>query len=203
MLGIPLGILTFTSEGDSLVAIFFSMIVNVVASVVTTPFMAAVLVLIYFDLRVRKEGFDLQLLAQGVGHVSPGAESWTAGPGSGGHWGGAEPMGRRRRRLEPIPRRELASALRKLAAAGGQPQIPGPTAGRLRTAIHRPEARAGRHPDHGRRPPPARTSGRRPPGPRAEGTRRASPVPPARVRGAEGHHRSEGESSPPGEQPEQ
>jgi predicted secreted protein len=89
VLGIPLGILTFTSEGDSLVAIFFSMIVNVVASVITTPFMAAVLVLIYFDLRVRKEGFDLQLLAQGVGHpVSPGAESWTAGPGSGGHWGG-------------------------------------------------------------------------------------------------------------------
>jgi hypothetical protein len=89
VLGVPLGILTFTSEGDSLVAIFFAMIVNVVASVVTTPFMAAVLVLIYFDLRVRKEGFDLQLLAQGVGHpVSPGAESWTAGPGSGGHWGG-------------------------------------------------------------------------------------------------------------------
>jgi predicted secreted protein len=90
VLGIPLGILTFASEGDSLVAIFFSMIVNVVASVITTPFMAAVLVLIYFDLRVRKEGFDLQLLAQGVGHpVSPGAESWTAGGGSGGHWGGA------------------------------------------------------------------------------------------------------------------
>jgi predicted secreted protein len=89
ILGVPLGILTFSSESDSLVAIVFSMIVNVVASVITTPFMAAVLVLIYFDLRVRKEGFDLQLLAQGVGHpVSPGAESWTAGGGSGGHWGG-------------------------------------------------------------------------------------------------------------------
>ena len=89
VLGIPLGILTFSSAGDSLVAIFLAMIVNVVASVVTTPFMAAVLVLIYFDLRVRKEGFDLQLLAQGVGHpVSPGAQSWSADPGSGGHWGG-------------------------------------------------------------------------------------------------------------------
>ena len=90
VLGIPLGILTFSSEGDSLSAIFFSMIVNVAASVITTPFMAAVLVLIYFDLRVRKEGFDLQLLAQGVGHpVSPGAETWTAGGGSGGQWGAA------------------------------------------------------------------------------------------------------------------
>jgi hypothetical protein len=89
VLGIPLGILTFSSEGDSLLAIFLSMVVNVVASVVTTPFMAAVLVLIYFDLRVRKEGFDLQLLAQGVGHpVSPGAEAWFAGSGAGGHWGG-------------------------------------------------------------------------------------------------------------------
>jgi hypothetical protein len=89
VLGIPLGILTFSEQGDSLVAIFLAMVVNVVASVVTTPFMAAVLVLIYFDLRVRKEGFDLQLLAQGVGHpVSPGAGTWTAGAGSGGHWGG-------------------------------------------------------------------------------------------------------------------
>ncbi|HEX6382445.1 MAG TPA: glycerophosphoryl diester phosphodiesterase membrane domain-containing protein, partial [Acidimicrobiia bacterium] len=89
VLGIPLGILAFSTDGNSLSAIFFSMIVNVVASVITTPFMAAVLVLIYFDLRVRKEGFDLQLLAQGVGHpVSPGAESWAAGGASGGHWGG-------------------------------------------------------------------------------------------------------------------
>ena len=89
VLGIPLGILTLSSEGDSLSAIFFSMIFNIVASVVTTPFMAAVLVLIYFDLRVRKEGFDLQLLAQGVGQpVSPGAESWIAS-GAGGHWGDA------------------------------------------------------------------------------------------------------------------
>lgn len=89
VLGIPLGLLTFSTEGDSLIAIFLSMIVNVAASVITTPFMAAVLVLIYFDLRVRKEGFDLQLLAQGVGHpVSPGAGAWTAGGGPGGHWGG-------------------------------------------------------------------------------------------------------------------
>ena len=92
VLGIPLGILAFSTDGNSLPAIFFSMIVNVVASVITTPFMAAVLVLIYFDLRVRKEGFDLQLLAQGVGHpVSPGAESWAADSTSGGHW--APPSG--------------------------------------------------------------------------------------------------------------
>ena len=36
----------------------------------TTPFIAAVVVVVYFDLRVRKEGFDLELLARRVG-VAP------------------------------------------------------------------------------------------------------------------------------------
>lgn len=37
--------------------------IGIVGSVLTTPFLAAVVVIIYFDLRVRKEGFDLELLA--------------------------------------------------------------------------------------------------------------------------------------------
>ena len=40
---------------------------NFVASLVTTPFIAAVVMLVYFDLRVRKEGFDLALLAERMG----------------------------------------------------------------------------------------------------------------------------------------
>lgn len=51
-------------------------IANTAASVVTTPFTAAVITVLYFDLRVRKEGFDLELLARRVG-VEPN-------PGSGG-----------------------------------------------------------------------------------------------------------------------
>jgi hypothetical protein len=39
---------------------------NLVVSLVTTPFVAAVTTLVYFDLRVRKEGFDPALLGQGV-----------------------------------------------------------------------------------------------------------------------------------------
>ncbi len=74
--------------------------VNVGTSVITTPFMAAVLVLIYFDLRVRKEGFDLELLSQGVGvpGAPPAGGPWTA-PGGypGGGWappgGGWAPPG--------------------------------------------------------------------------------------------------------------
>jgi hypothetical protein len=38
---------------------------NLVVSLVTTPFVAAVTTLVYFDLRVRKEGFDLARLAEG------------------------------------------------------------------------------------------------------------------------------------------
>jgi hypothetical protein len=40
---------------------------NLVVSLVTTPFVAAVTTLVYFDLRVRKEGFDLALLAERMG----------------------------------------------------------------------------------------------------------------------------------------
>jgi hypothetical protein len=40
---------------------------NLVVSLVTTPFVAAVTTLVYFDLRVRKEGFNPGLLAEGTG----------------------------------------------------------------------------------------------------------------------------------------
>ncbi len=41
------------------------------ASALTTPLSAAVLTVLYFDLRVRKEGFDLELLAERVGLAEP------------------------------------------------------------------------------------------------------------------------------------
>ena len=40
---------------------------NTAGAVVTTPIAAAVTMVMYFDLRVRKEGFDLELLARQVG----------------------------------------------------------------------------------------------------------------------------------------
>lgn len=48
-----------------------SAVVGTVSGVITTPFMAALVAVIYFDLRVRKEGFDLELLAAGVGVTPP------------------------------------------------------------------------------------------------------------------------------------
>src|SRR5213075_473162 len=40
---------------------------STLGSLITTPYTAAVVTLLYFDRRVRKEGFDLQLLAEGLG----------------------------------------------------------------------------------------------------------------------------------------
>jgi hypothetical protein len=70
-----------------------------VASVLTIPFVAAVVAVIYFDLRVRKEGFDLQLMAQRIGApagaVNPAPMPWTAfpTPGAGGGWAPPPPPG--------------------------------------------------------------------------------------------------------------
>lgn len=54
-------------------------------SALTLPFTAAVTAVIYFDLRVRKEGYDLELLARGVGVEPPPADPEdvmaSAGPG--------------------------------------------------------------------------------------------------------------------------
>ncbi|MEW6477709.1 MAG: hypothetical protein AB1679_36145 [Actinomycetota bacterium] len=92
VLGLPLIFFTGDWDGDSAAALTVSTVVSVASSVITTPFMAAVLVLVYFDLRVRKEGFDLQLLSQGVGIPGPSVPTtgpW-APPGSwptpGGSW---------------------------------------------------------------------------------------------------------------------
>lgn len=46
-------------------------VANVVGSILTTPFSAAVATVLYFDARVRKEGFDLELLARRIGVEPP------------------------------------------------------------------------------------------------------------------------------------
>jgi hypothetical protein len=48
-------------------ALIFERAGSFVVSLVTTPFIAAVTTLVYFDLRVRKEGFDLAVLAERTG----------------------------------------------------------------------------------------------------------------------------------------
>jgi hypothetical protein len=58
--------LFFVAESDF--ALFLTdMLGGSLSSILTTPFLAAVITVLYVDLRVRKEGFDLQLLAERIG----------------------------------------------------------------------------------------------------------------------------------------
>lgn len=64
--------LTFTDIGQN---VFLTQVLSgaagAVAAIIATPFQAAVIAVLYFDLRVRAEGFDLQLLAQRLGTANP------------------------------------------------------------------------------------------------------------------------------------
>jgi hypothetical protein len=65
-------IVLLTDVGDSVVAsLAISGLGSALASVLTTPFIAALVTVLYFDLRVKKEGFDLQLLAYRIGTAAP------------------------------------------------------------------------------------------------------------------------------------
>jgi hypothetical protein len=55
------------AAGNQLLDAIAGLIGETASAVITTPFTAAVVMVVYFDLRVRKEGFDLELLARRVG----------------------------------------------------------------------------------------------------------------------------------------
>jgi len=79
-----------------------------IAGVLTIPFVAAVVAVIYFDLRVRKEGFDLQLMALHIGApagvVTPTPMPWTPPtPGAGGGWTPPPPPGWEQKPTGPPP----------------------------------------------------------------------------------------------------
>ena len=95
-LSLPLLGILLAGGGDPNVVVFVvaSTITGTIGTVVTTPFLVAMLVVVYVDLRVRKEGLDLQLLAQRVGATPPApgaAPRWAVGGGPGP--GGAPPPG--------------------------------------------------------------------------------------------------------------
>jgi hypothetical protein len=52
-------------HGNSIVAIVIGQsIASAIAAILTTPFIATATVVLYFDLRIRNEAFDVQLLIQ-------------------------------------------------------------------------------------------------------------------------------------------
>ena len=70
MQGVFLIGMVFGEDNDAVVLVL-SAIAGIVGLAVSTPFQAALLTVLYFDLRVRKEGFDLELLAQEIGMGAP------------------------------------------------------------------------------------------------------------------------------------
>jgi hypothetical protein len=64
----------------SVAAVIVSAIAGTVGSVITTPFTAAFTTVLYFDLRVRKEGFDLHLLAERIGLAPPAEGDFRPAP---------------------------------------------------------------------------------------------------------------------------
>ncbi len=64
----------FFLTGNQLASDIASVVGGIVGATLTVPILAAVVTVLYIDLRVRKEGFDLELLAQSVG-VDPSGVS--------------------------------------------------------------------------------------------------------------------------------
>ncbi|MGI8795713.1 MAG: hypothetical protein ACR2IR_03860 [Acidimicrobiia bacterium] len=84
VLTLPVVGLILAGGDDPNVFVFIvgSTITGTISTILTTPFLVAVLVVIYVDLRVRKEGLDLQLMAQRVGAPTPApgdVPQWVAG----------------------------------------------------------------------------------------------------------------------------
>lgn len=55
------------SRGDPLISMFITQVAQFVPQIIVMPFSAAASVLLYYDLRIRKEGFDLEMLAASMG----------------------------------------------------------------------------------------------------------------------------------------
>jgi hypothetical protein len=87
-------------SGNGFVSALANGVATAAATVLTIPFVAAVIAVLYFDLRVRKEGFDLQMLAMRIGAPAPDANTAAAPmpwlkpqPGAGGGWAPPPPPG--------------------------------------------------------------------------------------------------------------
>jgi hypothetical protein len=80
IIGIVLGIVFHGSGGSPVLAVVLGRLLDGVSRMVSIPFYAAAITVIYYDLRVRKEGYDLQLLAEGIGRSAPSPAAPAAPP---------------------------------------------------------------------------------------------------------------------------
>lgn len=75
------------SQPSLLLAVIVAVASGTVSTIIAQPFSAAVITMLYYDLRVRSEGYDLQLLAEQLGLPPVSAEAAAA------QWPVAEPVG--------------------------------------------------------------------------------------------------------------
>jgi hypothetical protein len=73
------GVLAALTSADSLLGLVVTQALDVAVQVFTLPLFAAVTIVLYVDLRVRKEGFDLALMADHIAHPDR-AGSFSAEP---------------------------------------------------------------------------------------------------------------------------
>jgi hypothetical protein len=76
------GLLAAATSANSLLALLVTQALDVAVQVFTLPLSAAVTVVLYVDLRVRKEGFDLALMADHIAHPEQPPGSFSAAPGA-------------------------------------------------------------------------------------------------------------------------
>jgi len=67
---IPTALIAVNDTGQS-IAWVFQAVLGAASTVLVTPFTMGVIVLLYFDARIRKEGFDLAVMAREVGAATP------------------------------------------------------------------------------------------------------------------------------------
>jgi hypothetical protein len=65
-IGIVFTLLNLASHSNAGLTVFFGAVQRVISLVLITPFSATVLVILAIDMRVRKEGFDLEILARNL-----------------------------------------------------------------------------------------------------------------------------------------
>ena len=88
--GVLVGV-ALSGSGSVLVAVTVVSLAAAISSVLTQPFHAAVVTVLYYDLRVRREGYDIALLAEQLGiepSELPAGAALPAGPESVGKPGG-------------------------------------------------------------------------------------------------------------------
>jgi hypothetical protein len=69
-----------SADANSVAGFLVNSVSGTLGSMISTPFTAAFVTVLYFDLRVRKEGFDLQLLAERIGLTAPPEGGYRPGP---------------------------------------------------------------------------------------------------------------------------